>query len=121
MNDTVTALAVLAKVGRKKAHTAWKLAKKHATADLKRGDYVKVFKTFCKLLELQVDHLPDGVGDNVVMYGRHYKIVGSTNVTFDLVLYGSTNTLSLPLLNLILCGKRQSDIQATEATPKAAA
>jgi len=114
MIKNLDAVAFLAGKPCRDVHQAWKLAKRTASADLQRGNYVLAFKTMCMLLKIRHLHLPDKVGDRVFLFNELLTI---TEVTPDIVtLTGNDGKpRPLPLLNLILCERRQPSFPSNQA------
>lgn len=99
-------------------HKAWKLARKASSANFQRGNYVLTFKTLCTILKVRSVHLPTEINETVFFMGNLVTIKDATPSTVSLT--DSTGTTQiLPLLNLILCERRQSNIQGNKAQAQA--
>ncbi len=97
-------------------HEAWKLARRTATADLQRGNYVLTFKTMCMILKVRYTHLPELIGDRVFLLNELLEVTAATPESVTLADQNGVPRV-LPLLNLILCERRRPNIPGTKTAP----
>lgn len=110
MNRNVQALARVMRKRESEVNAAWNQAKRHCSADGKKGNYVRAFSMTMEMVNFgQVSKrmLPENVGDTFYFMGVRSTLTGlGAGLTFNAEV--GDKTLELPLVCLIFCTSQQT-------------